>query len=217
MGKLIQGINGPFTGKVGPAVGSSWMGINVIRSLPSRRTRPFTPGELAQQMKFKLLTAFLLRVMPLMNITFKNLAVRMTGFNKGYSYNIKNVFTGEYPNLSIDYSLVLLSRGDLPNAGSPSAISSLPNRLEFSWTDNTRQGKALQTDKAFVAAFCEEKNDWKYELNVADRSTGRYSLDLKVFSGKSVHGYIGFLSSDGTEVSDSIYTGIIQIQNEHIS
>ena len=101
-----------FTGKVGPAVGSSWMGINVIRSLPSRRTNPFTPGELAQQMKFKLLTGFLLRVMPLMNVTFKNLAVRMTGFNKGYSYNIKNVFTGEYPNLSIDYSLVLAqSRG----------------------------------------------------------------------------------------------------------
>ena len=44
MGKLIQGINGPFTGKVGPAVGSSWRGISVIRSLPSPRTRPFTQG-----------------------------------------------------------------------------------------------------------------------------------------------------------------------------
>ena len=217
MGKLIQGINGPFTGKVGPAVGSSWRGISVIRSLPSPRTRPFTKGELAQQMKFKLLTAFLLRVMPLMNVTFKNLAVRMTGFNKGYSYNIKNVFTGEYPDLSIDYSLVMLSRGDLPNADSPSAISSASGSLDFSWIDNTGKGKALKTDRAFVAIYCKEKSNWQYKLDVADRSAGRYSMDVKEFSGKTVHGYIGFLSPDGTEVSDSIYTGIVEIQNENKS
>ena len=216
MGKLIKGIYGPFTGKVGPAVGSSWMGLNVIRSLPSRRTRPFTPGELAQQMRFKLMTGFLLRVMPLLNITFKNLAVRMTGFNKGYSYNIKNVFTGEYPNLSIDYSLVLLSRGDLPNAGSPSATSSAPGMLDFSWIDNTGKGKAQKTDKAFVAAYFVEKNNWQYDLDVADRSDGGYSFDVKHFSGKTVHTYIGFISRDGTEVSDSIYTGIVEIQKENM-
>ena len=141
----------------------------------------------------------------------------MTGFNKGYSYKIKNVFTGEYPNLSIDYSLVMLSRGDLPNAGSPSAISSAPGSLDFSWIDNTGKGKALKTDRAFVAAYCEEKNNWQYELDATNRKAGRYSLDVQAFSGKKVHGYIGFLSPDGTEVSDSLYTGIIEIQSENKS
>src|SRR5664279_1668991 len=140
-------------------------------------------------MKFKLLTGFLLRVMPLMNITFKPLAAQMTGFNKGYSYNIKNVFTGEYPNLKIDYSLVLLKRGDLPNAGSPSAISSAPGQLNFSWIDNNGKGKAMKSDMAFVAAFSEEKDNWECELDAANRSTGNYSLNLKQFSGKSVHTY----------------------------
>ena len=108
-----------------------------------------------------------------MNVTFKNLAVRMTGFNKGYSYNIKNVFTGEYPDLSIDYSLVMLSRGDLPNADSPSAISSSPGSLDFSWTDNTGKGKALKTDKAFVAIYCKKKTIgsinlmWQTEVQAA--------------------------------------------------
>jgi len=212
MGKLIQGINGPFTGKVGPVVGASWMGMNVIRSRPDHRRRSFTPGELAQQMKFKLLTGFLLRVMPLMNITFKPLAVRMTGFNKGYSYNIKNVFTGGYPNLKIDYSLVLLGRGDLPNAGSPVAISSAPGQLNFSWTDNTGKGKAMKSDMAFVAAYCEEKDNWEFELDAADRNTGNYTLNLKQSSGNPVHTYIGFISADGNEVSDSMYTGIVEIQ-----
>jgi hypothetical protein len=211
MGKLLQGFSGPFTGKLGPAVGSTWMGIPVIRSKPRRRRGGFSEAELAQQAKFRLMSNFLSPVMDLLNETFKQLAVRMTGFNKGYSYNVKNVFTGLYPDLKIDHSLVLLGRGDLPNAGSPAASSSTPGNLDFIWTDNSGRGKARETDKAFVAAYCEEMNQWKYELSVADRNAGIYKLDISHFGGKPVHVYIGFMSADRKEVSDSIYIGIIHV------
>jgi hypothetical protein len=211
MGKLIQGINGPFTGKVGPAVGTSWMGIPVIRSLPTGKRTKFTPGELAQQMKFKLLTKFLYRAMGLMNETFKSQAVRMTGFNKGFSYNVKNVFTGAYPNLVIDHSLVVLSRGDLPNAGSPSAKSTAPGSLDFSWTDNTGKGNSAKTDQAFVAVYCEKKDNWNYKLNAAERSKETFSMNLDLFKGEAVDTYIGFISDDGKEVSDSLYLGKVEI------
>jgi hypothetical protein len=214
MGKLIQGFNGPFTGKLGPAVGSSWMGISVIRSRPTSKRTKFTPGELAQQMKFKLLQAFLNTAMHLMNETFRTQAVRMTGFNKGFSYNVKNVFTGVYPDLKIDSSLVVLSRGDLPNAGLPAAISTSPGLLNFSWTDNTGKGKAAQTDQAFMAAWCEKRRRWTYKLNAAERSSGNYAMDLKSFSGEPVDVYIGFISAEGNEVSDSLYLGKVEIANE---
>jgi hypothetical protein len=211
MGKLIQGINGPFTGRVGPVIGTSWMGMPVIKSRPQRGKRKFSTAELAQQAKFKKMSAFLSPVMTLLNVTFKPLAVRMTGFNKGYSYNVKNAFAGVYPELRIDYSMILLGRGDLPNAGSPSAISNLTGNLDFTWADNSGKGIALGTDKAFIAAYCEEQGYWVYELNAADRVAGGCTLAVNDFIGKRVHTYIGFISADGKEVSDSIYTGMIAI------
>ena len=59
MGKVKQGINGPFTGKVGSVVGIDYNGVGVMRSLPSRRSKPFTPQELQQQAKFRLTSQFL--------------------------------------------------------------------------------------------------------------------------------------------------------------
>ena len=211
MGKLIQGINGPFTGSVGPVIGTSWMGMPVIKSRPKRRKGKFSPAELAQQAKFKKMSRFLSPVMSLLNVTFKPLAVRMTGFNKGYSYNVKNAFTGVYPDLAIDYSMVLLSRGDLPNAGLPAAASVTTGNLDFTWTDNSGKGKARGTDRAFVAAYCEERNYWIYQLDVADRIAGAYTLVVKDFSGAPAFAYIGFISADGKEVSDTVYTGMVKI------
>ena len=37
MGTFKNGILGGFSGTLGPAVGSSWKGINVIRSRPTRK------------------------------------------------------------------------------------------------------------------------------------------------------------------------------------
>ena len=85
--------------------------------------------------------------MNLLNVSFKPQAMRMTGYNKAFSYNVKNALTGEYPDFQVDYAMVLLGRGDLPNAGSLTATSSSPGSLEFSWTDNSGKGKARGTDR----------------------------------------------------------------------
>ncbi len=211
MGKFRQGINGPFSGKVGAVVGSTWMGMPVMRSRPSPRTKPFSPRELQQQAKFAMLSKFLRPLIPLLNQTFRPVAVRMTGFNKAFSYNVKNTITGVHPSLAIDYSMVLLGRGDLPQAVSPAATSPIAGKLDFTWTDNSGKGRTLPTDKAFAAAYNEEMDRWIYGMNLADRSAGTCSLDLKVFIGKPVHTYMGFISADGKDVSDSVYTGLVSV------
>jgi hypothetical protein len=144
----------------------------------------------------------------LLNVTFKHLAVRMTGFNKAFSYNVKNAITGIHPELKIDYSMVLLSRGDLPNVGSPAVMVS-EGKLMFTWTDNSGKGQAHGSDKAFVAAYCEDLNNWKAMMDVALRSDGSCGFDLNDFAGKTVHTYIGFISEDGKNVADSLYTGLV--------
>src|SRR5579864_8927236 len=116
MAKLFEGINGPFSGKVGTVVGYKWHDIAVIRGRPEKRRKPFTPKELNQQAKYRLMNQLLIPAKDLLNKTFAHLAVRMTGFNKAFSYNVKAAISGFGPDLSIEYAMVMLSRGDLTKA-----------------------------------------------------------------------------------------------------
>lgn len=52
MGKYTQGILGPFSGKVGAIVGSSWKGVNYIKSLPGPNTSN-TERQQVQRSRFK--------------------------------------------------------------------------------------------------------------------------------------------------------------------
>ena len=72
------------------------------------------------------MTKFLKPIVELLNTSFKPEVPQLTGFNKAYSYNIKNAITGEHPSRRIDYHMVLLGGGDLPNVDSPIATSVEP-------------------------------------------------------------------------------------------
>lgn len=70
---------------------------------------------------------------------------------------------------------------------------------------------AIASDKSFIAVFCNELNEWIYALDLNERSTGSCLFDVAKFSGRLVQVYIGFLSANGNEVSDSLYVGAVQI------
>lgn len=214
MGKLLKGINGPFSGKVGTAVGYMWNDIPVIRARPRKRRKPFSDMELNQQARFALMNQFLIPVKELLNTSFAHLAYRMSGFHKGFSYNVKAAILGTRPDLSIDYTKVLLSRGDLAKAESATATALSPHTLQFNWIDQSGTGNARATDQVFVAVFCSENNSWIYRLKEATRSEQTVTFDLKKvlpdpspFKGKLFQTYIGFLAADGKDASDSVYTG----------
>jgi len=218
MGKLLKGVNGPFSGKVGTAVGYMWKDLAVIRSRPERRRKPFSEKELNQQARFTLMNQFLVPVKDLLNISFAHLAYRMSGYNKGFSYNLKAAILGIRPNLSIDYPAVLLSRGDLAKAESATAMALSPYTLQFNWIDQSGKGNAHDTDQVYVAVFSTEKKRWFYRLDVATRSAGRFTLELnKVlldpseFTGKPLQTYIGFIAANGSDASDSVYTGMVNM------
>lgn len=211
MGKLLQGINGPFSGKVGPVVGYMLNNQAVIRALPGRSKKPLTPKQLHQRGKFALMNDFLGQLTDLLNLTYGHLVVHMTGYNKAFSYNVMNAVRGFYPDLSIDYKMVLLGRGDLPNVGLAKTIPLPGGKLEFSWTNNSGTGKAKSTDNAFAAVYNEELNDWEYDLNLATRGAGRCEIEVPLLKGKQVHGYLGFITEDGRDVTDTIYTGMVNL------
>ncbi|HSZ32961.1 MAG TPA: DUF6266 family protein [Puia sp.] len=211
MGKISNGILGGFSGTIGPAVGSSWKGIQVIRSRPPRKRGSSSPGQLSQMAKMSVISGFLQPLTGLLNRTYNGVTVRMSCFNKSLSYNIRNAIAGDYPTFTINYEQVILGRGDLLNVLMPKAGSLSKGTITFSWADNSGVGSARATDQAFVAVYCEAENDWVTKDEGSQRNAGSYTLDVTEFSGKAVHGYIGFLSADSRFVSTSLYTGLVNI------
>jgi hypothetical protein len=210
MGTHKRGILGNFSGKVGTVIGSTWRGIWVMRGLSDKKRGKPNPTQLLQQAKFSLMMKFLQPVSALVSQTYDNSPAEMSGMNKAFSDNIRNAITGVYPALAIDYSKVVLSKGALHGVDTVSAVSTVAGKLQFTWTDNSG-GDALPTDTAFVAAYSADLNRWIFSQNVAPRNAGGYSLDVTAFSGKAVQTYIGFLSADGQSVSNSLFTGQVNV------
>jgi hypothetical protein len=211
MATYDQGYMGKFSGKLGPAVGSTWRGKNVIRARPPRkRTGVPTDGQLEVQAIFTVLANFLRPLSDLFDQTYKRTAVGMSGVNRAFSEN-KRAYTGASPNFTIDYPKVVLSSGRLQNLDAPTATSTTTGKLQFTWTDNSGRNKALSSDIVFVAAYSPDLDEWTFLQKAATRSAGTYVLDVAHFTGKPVQTYMGVMTADGKKISDSQYTGAVNI------
>ena len=211
MGTIKKGILGGFSGTVGTVVGGNWKGIDYMRSTGNRRPGNFSAAQLEQQAKFGLMMKFLRTFGSLLSITFNDFANGITGPNAALAYNIRNAITGLYPAFSINYSLALLSRGSLQNASAPAAVAGTAGKVNFSWTDNSGIGTAMATDMAILFVYCPATGQSVYISNVAARNAAAQVLDVPGFSGKTVQTWIAFITADGLEVSDSLYTGSVSV------
>ena len=207
MGTYSKGILGSFSGKVGTVVGSSWRGIDYMRSLPRPSSKAPTEAQTIQRAKMALATGFLRPISPLVNLGYKSLAVRRTGFNVATAQVIEEAITGTYPNLQISYPNVLISKGNLTGAWNPSVASAAGN-VTISWDDNSASGTAKPTDNAVFLIFNEEQSQYVYLTEGAARSSGTESMQMPAdFAGDTVHVWLAFISADKKTVSTSLYAG----------
>lgn len=201
-----HGILGGFSGKVGPIVGSSWKGKDVMKSRPRKKKTGSSVKQIDQQLRFATVAEFQSPFAELIDVTFKGYAVDKTAQNSAFSYNYQNALAGKSPDYSIDYSKALVSRGGLPNADNLQATVS-KGTVYFTWTDNSGEGKAAPTDTSVLVVYCGEKNMVKYTWIGSERSSGAAQIDASGFVGKKVQTWLAFLSADGNEVASSIFTG----------
>ncbi|MBC7937094.1 MAG: hypothetical protein H7Y86_17230 [Rhizobacter sp.] len=211
MGKFEKGILGGFSGKVGTVIGGNWKGIDYMRSRSRKRKFIATDKQLAVQIRFGLATKFANSMGKLLQLTFKDYAVEQTGINSCVSYILKDAIIGIFPDFSISYPNVLVSRGDLPNVLAPTAVAAAGSMVNFSWTNNSGVGIAKPTDKAILVAYCPEMNGAIYTTGSAARSALTDELNLAGFTGKPVETYIGFISEDGLNIARSLYTGQVTV------
>lgn len=206
MGKFRKGILGPFSGKVGTVVGGNWKGTAYMRSIPGKRTGS-TQKQKEHNAKFAAVMECLKNMTPVIKMGFES-GAKESGFNRAFSYNLKNAVTGAYPAFTVNYSMLLVSRGDLPNADEAKATLTDGN-VYFTWVDNSGLGMAKATDKSILLAYCPALKIALYNLNGNARGTQSAMLNTGVFKNHEVQVYLGFTSEDETEVSNSIYLGAL--------
>jgi hypothetical protein len=211
MARIQEGMHGGFTGKVGKLVGGKWNGIDYVRSIGKRSTTEATQQQLDHRSKMALAVSFMKTFKRVVKIGYRDAAVKMSGYNAATRYLFKNAITGESPEYRIDYSKVMLCRGE--NRGPIGAKASSPaaETITFTWSTRDKSGEVKPTDKAILVAYCEAFNVSVFTLQGPDRSTGTGSLEMPEFSGQEVHTWLSFISADGKIVFDSTYIGAMKI------
>lgn len=208
MGKIGRGILGGVSGKVANVVGSRWKGIDYIRAKPLSVANPRTLLQVNQRTKFALVLRFLQPNLNFVKIGYKNYAVKKSQFNSAMSYILNNAITGISPDFVIDYSLALLSRGNLSPALNPVFDLTTPGQVQFSWDDNSTDGNANATDKVMVVAYNPIKGESIYLTEGATRADLSQTVVLpNSYTGDELQMFISFMSADETQLSNSAYIG----------
>ena len=207
MGKYQKGILGSFQGKVGTVVGSTWKGMEIMKSKNKKSTKPPTQKQLVQRVKFAFLENFLSPIAELLKLTFKDTAINMTEINSAFKYNFKNAITGVYPAFLLDYTKVLVSKGQLLNAINPTATAAGGGIVKVTWTDNSGIAMANATDKCIIVVYCADLKQFVHNDGGAARNAGADSINAGNFTGKTVETWVAFITADHKEVATSIFTG----------
>jgi hypothetical protein len=147
----------------------------------------------------------------LLAISFPEFKNSMTGRNHALSQLLTKAVTGDYPDISIKYSEVIVARGALVEPIAFPVTSTEAGKIAFKWANDTGTGSAKEDDKAIFVAYCESLKRCMFTVNGPVRNATEGILDASLFSGKEVQTWIAFISADGKNVSDSSYTGAVKV------
>lgn len=213
MGTYNKGILGPFSGKVGTVVGTSWRGKDIMRSLPKKTNRTATEIQQLQRDKFTFVSEFLTPMSPVLTKYFGSGSGEQTRRNQAMSYHMKEAVSYTEPDFEILYNKVQISKGDLLGVQNATVASPTVSEVVFNWEDNSGQGSAKTTDRLIVVLYAPESGLYHLLLDAATRNERNVTLTLPDYlSGQVLQSWITFASADDKSYATSIYMGEAGVQ-----
>ncbi|MBS1747471.1 MAG: hypothetical protein JST21_14990 [Bacteroidetes bacterium] len=122
---------------------------------------------------------------------------------------MNKALTGTFPDYQIDFSKVLISKGDLLLPQHATVSKMKGHRIYFSFTDNSNSGDTSSTDKVILVAYSKKLNQAIFSLDAGTRKDCEAVLKAPSLRGGEVETWIGFINEEETKVSNSVYTGCI--------
>ena len=213
MAKFINGANGTFSGKVGSVIGASWRGIHYLRGLAKKTKIPPTEAQVAQRLRFALITKFLSPLLGIVAVRFRNLR-RLTAaqFSMAVKRNIEQAIIGAAPDFELDFSAITLSEGGL-YIPLTSALEVAEGSIALSWDPAPNQFGGASNDVAYIVVYNAERQLFITTETPATRANGSAVVDVPaLFAGQQGHAWMFFASHDGKKVSATVYLGEITFQ-----
>lgn len=212
MGKLKNGAFGGITGKVGNLISYNLNGQCVIRMVAGPSNKPPTINQVNSRQQMKILSAFFFGMETFLKTGFDPKAKGTTWnyYNFAVHYNKPQAITGFHPDLAIDYSKIIFSKGILPPAINPVVLRT-PEGLQFSWEFPADTSWPNSEDQVMVMAYSPDTKENIFIQSGAKRTKGVETLILR----PSMHNvpletYISFISDDRLQAADSQYIGTIE-------
>lgn len=168
------------------------------------KTKVRKEKSLLQHEKLLKAAAFAKALNPLLYITYRFTCEKMS-FHKCAMRHVLNWISGLPPNLVIDYSKILVASGNRFNT-ERAAAKPVGDTILFKWENNLIP-KEYATDKAILVAYCEALNKCIFTTMGPPRTARKAQLNVTAFRGRAVHTWLSFITADGKQVADSIYTG----------
>ena len=214
MGIINRGILGGFQNKTGAVVGVRWRGIDVMRGIPRKCSKPDSQAQLDYQMKFRLLSKLLTKVASVIEVGFKNPRARPTAMNRAMSFNLKYALIGMAPDYQLDYSKLCFSRGTRALVKDAAVFGLAQAQLSFSWSyagDQDQNENAL--DLVNFLVYNPAKDVMIKQIRAVKRADAGFVFPLPLgFSGDTVHAYLVIESAYPLgSVSDTLYLGEILV------
>lgn len=213
MGTYYKGILGGFSGKVGTVVGAKWRGRDIMRSKPTPSDKPPTQAQIDQRIKFSVVANFLVPLRPIITEYFGEPYKDKSRYNLATAYHITEAATIVDGEGVIDYSKVLISKGDLPGLQTVSITAEANQQLLVNWTDNSDQPIASPTDSLCIVCFVPTHKWYEILIPGATRQDGTATVTLPTyFAGSDVEVWATFLNSSAGIGATSSYLGTFTVQ-----
>lgn len=198
MARLDKGLLGGYTGKLGTTVGSSWKGINVVRTYQPNVANPNSQGQQDQRSAFKQISQVAsLLLGPIVKPFWDSIATKMSGYNAFIQANL----LGAVKNGKIDPEKFILSQGRIGfHRVMVQAITS--NEIYFTWNE-VMPAFGANTDTLSYVAYTSEMEIIDFGVNVALREDEDVDIVLPSDFKKIEYFVFTWRSADGKYLSDS--------------
>jgi hypothetical protein len=213
MGRTNNGILGGFIDTIGPVTGYTRNGQNILRVSTVTVKNPRTALQQSQREKIKVCAAFTKAFSGsgFFNKSFPAYGHKGTGYNRATSALMSRALTGIYPELQLNYQQVLISKGRLPGALNAKMVKKVNSILQFSFTDNSMDGIASPDDAVMLVAYAPDLQQAVFTLQDGFRKDQKATLNVAAFKGHAIETWIGFLSADEKDASDSVWVGRVVV------
>lgn len=205
MATFKEGINGPFKGKVGSVIGSSWRKIHYMKGMRKVKRKKAVPSEkqAAQHHRFTLLNEFFKSIKPVLDIGFRAFTSRATSKNAAFSYNYDHAFVEDGGQIMLNYPVLKFSHGSLYTAGAEEALAT-EDGIRVQWDPKTYGVGGAMDDVGYAIVYSVSAH--MFMSGTALRHEGGVFIPFEEESrGSEVHVWLFFADNTGKHVSRTEY------------